>query len=165
MIFRCQNLVSKLHTSRLQNFSMKFSALNEYFEVSFPLEYCVCTAPKFNNLINCKSKFILLIINNLNYILDPNFFPQIIRKCTQNNNALFLPIVDHPVSVTQKNNYYNLICQDINSIKCIPSILCMITLLSLQVFCTCIILLNFNLCVICLIGKVICNNYREMMYI
>ena len=70
MIFRCQNLVSKLHTSRLQNFSMKFSALNEYFEVSFPLEYCVCTAPKFNNLINCKSKFILLIINNLNYILD-----------------------------------------------------------------------------------------------
>ena len=77
MIFRCQNLVSKLHTSRLQNFSMKFSALNEYFEVSFPLEYCVCTAPKFNNLINCKSKFILLIINNLNYILDPNFCPQI----------------------------------------------------------------------------------------
>ena len=80
MIFRCQNLVSKLHTSRLQNFSMKFSALNEYFEVSFPLEYCVCTAPKFNNLINCKSKFILLIINNLNYILDPNFCPQIIRN-------------------------------------------------------------------------------------
>ena len=70
MIFRRQNLVSKLHTSRLQNFSMKLSALNEYFEVSFPLEYCVCTAPKFNNLINCKSKFILLIINNLNYILD-----------------------------------------------------------------------------------------------
>ena len=103
MIFRCQNLVSKLHTSRLQNFSMKFSALNEYFEVSFPLEYCVCTAPKFNNLINCKSKFILLIINNLNYILDPNFCPQIIRKITSKIPFFYytitLEILDQILSV------------------------------------------------------------------
>jgi len=79
MLFRCQKLVSKLHFSRLQILAIKLSALNEYFKASFHFEYFL-RAPKLNDLINYKSKFILFIINNLDYILEPIFSPQIIRK-------------------------------------------------------------------------------------